>query len=190
MKKWTRKFLPVLFVAALSGSFGSRRAIADDDDKNRAAAESNAPKSDAPKPGLTDRERWLLDRVEQLEKRVAELESKSQPAATPTVSAPLLGGTPITTPVAAAPTPPTTTSPASTGPANPAQLLAPAAGSVSTVNSTVAPSPSLATYAATVEQPIQDPATKKPKKSEPFAFADFTWLNGNPRTKDTPWATS
>ena len=27
------------------------------------------------------------------------------------------------------------------------------------------------------------------KKSEPFAFADFTWLNGNPRTKDTPYAT-
>ncbi len=27
------------------------------------------------------------------------------------------------------------------------------------------------------------------EKSEPFAFADFTWLNGNPRTKDTPYAT-
>jgi hypothetical protein len=26
-------------------------------------------------------------------------------------------------------------------------------------------------------------------KSEPFAFADFTWLNGNARTKDTPYAT-
>ena len=25
--------------------------------------------------------------------------------------------------------------------------------------------------------------------SAPFAFADFTWLNGNPRTKDTPYAT-
>ena len=25
--------------------------------------------------------------------------------------------------------------------------------------------------------------------SEPFAFADFTWLTGNPRTKDTPFAT-
>ncbi len=25
--------------------------------------------------------------------------------------------------------------------------------------------------------------------SEPFAFADFTWLNGNARTKDTPYAT-
>lgn len=25
--------------------------------------------------------------------------------------------------------------------------------------------------------------------SDPFAFGDFTWLNGNPRTKDTPYAT-
>ena len=32
-------------------------------------------------------------------------------------------------------------------------------------------------------------ADAKPAKSEPFAFADWTWLNGNPRTKDTPWAT-
>jgi putative OmpL-like beta-barrel porin-2 len=26
----------------------------------------------------------------------------------------------------------------------------------------------------------------KPVKAEPFAFADFTWLNGNPRTKQVP----
>ena len=26
--------------------------------------------------------------------------------------------------------------------------------------------------------------------SDPFAFADFTWLNGNARTKDTPYATA
>jgi putative OmpL-like beta-barrel porin-2 len=28
------------------------------------------------------------------------------------------------------------------------------------------------------------PATDKPAKAEPFAFADWTWLNGNPRTKE------
>ena len=27
------------------------------------------------------------------------------------------------------------------------------------------------------------------KKPDPFAFADFTWLNGNPRTKDSPIST-
>jgi hypothetical protein len=31
---------------------------------------------------------------------------------------------------------------------------------------------------------------KSQPKSEPFAFADFTWLNGNARTKDTPYATA
>ena len=32
------------------------------------------------------------------------------------------------------------------------------------------------------------PVTEGPH-SNPFAFADFTWLNGNPRTRDTPYAT-
>src|SRR5713226_4087022 len=36
------------------------------------------------------------------------------------------------------------------------------------------------------EPEITDPSNPK---SEPFAFADFTWLNGNARTKDTPYAT-
>ncbi len=30
-------------------------------------------------------------------------------------------------------------------------------------------------------------AATKPAKEEPFAFADWTWLNGNPRTKDLPF---
>jgi Putative beta-barrel porin-2, OmpL-like. bbp2 len=30
------------------------------------------------------------------------------------------------------------------------------------------------------------PAAPAPKKPEPFAFADFTWLTGNARTKDAP----
>jgi hypothetical protein len=31
--------------------------------------------------------------------------------------------------------------------------------------------------------------SSKPAKAEPFAFADFTWLNGNARTKDIPMDT-
>jgi hypothetical protein len=30
----------------------------------------------------------------------------------------------------------------------------------------------------------QPPKVEKPPKTEPFAFADWTWLNGNPRTKE------
>ena len=37
--------------------------------------------------------------------------------------------------------------------------------------------------------PEQAPPAKTNEKSEPFAFADFSWLSGNPRTKDTPYAT-
>ena len=34
------------------------------------------------------------------------------------------------------------------------------------------------------------PASENPQaKTEPFAFADFTWLNGNPRTKEVPFDT-
>ena len=41
--------------------------------------------------------------------------------------------------------------------------------------------------ALTEDEPeITDPSNPK---SVPFAFADFTWLNGNARTKDTPYAT-
>src|ERR1700744_4780236 len=44
-----------------------------------------------------------------------------------------------------------------------------------------------ATVAASAEP--KTPGVKDPH-SAPFAFADFTWLNGNARTKDTPYATS
>ncbi len=39
--------------------------------------------------------------------------------------------------------------------------------------------------AAKVTEPkAAEPKPTEPKAVEPFAFADFTWLNGNPRTKD------
>jgi len=43
--------------------------------------------------------------------------------------------------------------------------------------------------------PPPDPAQSQPpaeaeKKPEPFAFADFTWLSGNPRTRESPLTTA
>jgi hypothetical protein len=35
----------------------------------------------------------------------------------------------------------------------------------------------------------RSPAESKPAKAEPFAFADWTWLNGNARTKESPMDT-
>ena len=34
--------------------------------------------------------------------------------------------------------------------------------------------------------PASDASASKPPPAEPFAFADFTWLTGNPRTKESP----
>ncbi len=42
------------------------------------------------------------------------------------------------------------------------------------------PAPAQASTSAPTPQPPQ------PKKADPFAFADFTWLTGNPRTKESP----
>lgn len=46
--------------------------------------------------------------------------------------------------------------------------------------------PSVSPGAAVVQQELGNtmPASEKPAKAEPFAFADWTWLNGNPRTKE------
>jgi hypothetical protein len=39
---------------------------------------------------------------------------------------------------------------------------------------------------AKVPAAVASPDQSKPAKAEPFAFADFTWLNGNSREKDLP----
>jgi len=50
------------------------------------------------------------------------------------------------------------------------------------VTSAPAPAPSV----SEAQPDATDPSNPH---SEPFAFADFSWLNGNARTKDTPYAT-
>ena len=55
---------------------------------------------------------------------------------------------------------------------------------------TPAAAPAIAAVPATAAVPAVAPATAPPAAAEPFAFADFTWLNGNPRTKDSPLNTS
>jgi hypothetical protein len=169
MKKGIRKFLPVLLFAAFGGSLGSGPMVADDDTKNGAAASSSGAKVDAPKPGLTERERWLLERVEQLEKRVAELENNRQPARPATASAPSPNTAPATTATKTA-----TVAPSAAGPTGPT------AGGIA--------APATATPSGVVKQGSDTAAAAetKPKKAEPFTFADFTWMNGNARTKDVP----
>src|SRR5258706_10391156 len=146
-------------------------ASADDNSKSEPPAKRVAAKVDAP-ARLTERERWLLDRVEQLEKRVADLESKDNfnpsPAADPS-AAQLSSATAAASDVAAS-------APSVMAGATPANT-----DSVS--NDRVAVVGPQATEKG-------KSGAAKPGKSDPFAFADFTWLNGNSRTKDTPYATS
>ncbi len=56
-----------------------------------------------------------------------------------------------------------------------------AAAAVVTVNTQAPNQPSAAEKGAPVVPP------EKAAPTEPFAYADWTWLNGNPRTKDVVW---
>src|SRR5229473_3938366 len=88
-----RGIFQLLLAALLCASIVPDRLLADDKDTSNppsksAPAKSEAAKIEAPAP-LTERERWLLDRVELLEKRVVELETKgSSPAAAAASSQP------------------------------------------------------------------------------------------------------
>ncbi len=151
-------------------------ASADDNDKSERPGKPAVAKVDAPAP-LTERERWLLDRVEELEKRVADLESKGKPSESPAAdpSAAQPGAVNAPTSVAAAATPSGALEPT---PANSDALS----------NNRAAAVGPQATEKG--KSGAARPGPAKPGKAEPFAFADFTWLNGNSRTKDTPYATS
>src|SRR3984957_12994750 len=66
---------------------------------------------------------------------------------------------------------------------------APADTSVTSAAALVAPV-AISAAAAPVAVPLAVQTTdKKPTPAEPFAFADWTWLNGNSRTHDSPLAT-
>jgi hypothetical protein len=156
MMKGTKKFLGLLLVAVLSASVVSNPALADDG-KDHPSSQPISAKPDAPQPALTERERMLLDRVEQLEKRVAELESKNQPAAAAESKTSAEG----------APTPASTRT---SGESSPSEV----------VKTPIA----VAATGQAVEK--GQSASGKQEKAVPFAFADFTWLNGNARTKEVP----
>ena len=161
-----RGFLWVFLALALSSSMAPDLLIADEEGKANLPSKAAPIRPDAPAPGLTERERWLLDRVEQLEKRVADLESKGNPAAAPAADA-------------------SATQPASSSAATSA---------VAAANSSITPGPTPANSGSLTNgrvAAVGPQATEKGKSGAakgppeaPFAFADFTWLNGNARTKE------
>jgi hypothetical protein len=150
-------FLGVLVSTSVVSSYGH----ADDKSSGESPTKSTPAKIDAPDPGLTERERWLLDRMEQLEKRVAELEAKGNSPAAPAA-------------VASATQPPSS---AATDSARAASAVTAAVSGTNVI-------PAERAVAAGAEK--ENVPSGKPQKAEPFAFADFTWLNGNARTKEVP----
>jgi hypothetical protein len=162
-----KRLVTLMLVAVSCGSAVPVVAFADDAAKGEPPAKpAAASKIEAPAP-LTERERWMLDRVEQLEKRVADLESKGNPAADASA-----------------------TQPASANPATSA---------VATVNASITPgtapvssdSLSNSRVAGLGPQATEKgkPGAAKAPPAVPFAFADFTWLTGNARTKESPMDT-
>ncbi len=166
---------PILLAALLCASIVPDHLLADDKDTSNpptksAPAKSDGAKIEAPAP-LTERQRWLLDRVELLEKRVAELETKgSSPAAR------------------AASSQPGSSSPATSTVAASAAGVTPAP-TVAGVNANVIPTEKVAASVAPQATEKGKSGAAKVQATEPFAFADFTWLNGNARTKESPMDT-
>jgi putative OmpL-like beta-barrel porin-2 len=163
-------FIWLLFATLLCTSLFPGKVFADDKNDSNPPAKAVPIKMEAPAP-LTERERWLLDRVEQLEKRVADLEFKGNPTATPTADASAVE--------------PALTNAATPSVAEAASNISP--GTMPARLSSLSNDRVVAVGSQATEKGKSGAA--KPPAAEPFAFADFTWLNGNARTKDIPYDT-
>jgi len=137
-------------------------------DVKSAQAAATAPVSRAPVASstasdeLTDRERMLLERIEKLERRLADIESRDPkgPRETASTKAEAI---------------PSATVEANKNPESPVNQ-----------SSTSAQPLTNAISAPKSQETKTAPNATPGKKPEPFAFADFTWLSGNPRTKESP----
>ena len=146
----------------------------DEKDKSTPSAKAASAKPKAPAPGLTERERMLLDRVEQLEKRVAELETKGVPSTAP--AAEVVASQPDSADGASV----------SAATITSGETAAPVAHGAST--NVIPADKAIASVTEQATEKGKSGAAKAPA-SDPFAFADFTWLNGNARTKESPMDT-
>src|SRR5260370_21918259 len=164
-----KRLVSLMLAAVFCGSAVPVVAFADDGKGEPPVKPAAAAKIEAPAP-LTERERWLLDRVEQLEKRVSDLEAKGNATTLPAG-------------YASAAHPASANATASVGAASPSLVS----------GATPAHSDSLSNDRVAVLGPQATERGKsgaaKTPATEPFAFADFTWLNGNARTKESPMDT-
>jgi Putative beta-barrel porin-2, OmpL-like. bbp2 len=181
MLVFIRKRLSRLIIcASLLCIFAVPSSLIADDEKDKSVPPAKAvpAKPEASAPGLTERERMLLDRVEQLEKRVAELEAKGSPSSAP--------GAPEEEVASTQPSPAgnsNTASVATVGPPGTSATITPGASA-----DVIPTDKAVGSLSPQTTEKGKSSAAKVPA-SEPFAFADFTWLNGNARTKESPMDT-
>ena len=180
-----RMFWIVLF-AVLCTTSGAEVFGADDEGKSSNSTTRAAGKPESPLPPLTERERelldqqrWMLERMVQLEKRVAELEAKQAKAGKPDQVTAGTGEKPTSVmPSATSSEDVNISSPAGSTAVQPAL-------SANSSRSAVNPNPGQAN-----DKPqTSTQAGGKQARIEPFSDADWTWLNGNPRTKEIFWDT-
>ncbi|MFI5094714.1 MAG: outer membrane beta-barrel protein [Candidatus Acidiferrales bacterium] len=182
---WRRIPILAILAALICNSAAPRLLFAGDDkDKNSPTAKAAPAKPETPTTGMTERERMLLERVEELEKRVAELEAKEKGAS---VEEAVPGAAPAADGAASQPIAQPSAEESREATATTITLESAAAPAASNGGTNVIP-------ADTTISSLSAQATEKgkhgaAKASEPFAFADFTWLNGNPRTKESPMDT-
>lgn len=165
----------VLLVALIATVVVPCRLLADDraaDAKPEKSAgnppaKPAAAKIEAPAP-LTERERYLLEEVEELKRRVSELEAKANSSASPAAPAPAIQPGPAT---ATAPS----AQPAASNAISPASELGAMKGAATPVGP-----------GSSTDQTARA-GLPKPEPTQPFAYADWTWLNGTARNKDAVW---
>jgi hypothetical protein len=151
-------------------------------------------------PPLTAREKEMLERIERLERRLAAMEAAStstnargpQPQSgqlTPAPPQPGVGKTPETRPLVASLNPVamlrTALSPESSQ--APGTVQTPARQQMGGKSGPVATPPTpIARPQHRLPEALEAPEpAPSPDNFTPFAFGDFSWLNGSPRTKDT-----
>jgi len=171
--------LPVdITLASLKGSKGpSAPALA-------AGSHEQAVTENAGSAPLTEREKQLLDRIDRLEQRLAALEAKdaSQTSADAKTS-------PATEPTMASLNPVAALPPAKPLPPAPPQGPAPDSAQQQQLRGKATippPAQAIAPPAHILPEAMEAPAaTTGVDNFTPFAYGDFTWLNGTPRNKDT-----
>ncbi|MBZ5668268.1 MAG: outer membrane beta-barrel protein [Acidobacteriia bacterium] len=156
---------------------------------SKASSEPSSPAvtGNSDRTSLTEREKQLLDRIDRLEQRLAAMEAKEAKEVTqasiPTQPTPMVRPDKGATQAAAPAMPVLVASldgPAALPPTENPNVL-----SITPMPGTAAAKPAGASLAAVAVQTAgAETKPEKPAKAEPFAYADWTWLNGTARNKD------